>query len=190
MYIDYHFKTIYLTVVLCVYITVLYLFYIKRWFTNLFSFHFLRMRMCTHDNQTMVTEISKTINFWYCFVYNMVVYRMAILFIGIMLLYWQVFLRRVKATNEISTLLTHYTYNTSLDWLTNLAMSTMCQVLFLWKLLHNQTCLFGYVPITNVFECICTVFAHLMIGCAWKSGTYATVSLFSSIQFHRNQQSH
>ena len=68
------------------------------------------MRMCTHGHQMMVTETSKTINFWGRFVYNMVVYWIAILFIGIMFFYWQVFLRRVKAT----TLLTRFAYNTTL----------------------------------------------------------------------------
>ena len=41
------------------------------------------MRMCIRGQQTMVTETSKTINFWGRFVYNMVTYWMAILFIGI-----------------------------------------------------------------------------------------------------------
>ena len=68
------------------------------------------MRMCTHGHQTMVTETSKTINFWGRFVYNMVVYWIAILFIGITFFYWQVFLRRVKVT----TLLTRFAYNTTL----------------------------------------------------------------------------
>ena len=39
---------IYLTVVLCVHVTVLYLFYIKQWFTNLFSFHFQTKDSDTH----------------------------------------------------------------------------------------------------------------------------------------------
>ena len=72
------------------------------------------MCMCTRGHQTMVTETSKTINFWGRFVYNMVIYWMAILFIGIMFLYWQVFLKRVKATNEITTLLTCFAYNMTL----------------------------------------------------------------------------
>ena len=72
------------------------------------------MQMRTRGHQTMVTETSKTINFKGHFVYNMVIYRIAILFIGIMFLYWQVFLRWVKATNETSTLLTCFAYNTTL----------------------------------------------------------------------------
>ena len=41
----------------------------------------MHMRTCGH--QTMVTETSKIINFWGCFTYNMVIYWIAILFIGI-----------------------------------------------------------------------------------------------------------
>ena len=70
--------------------------------------------MRTHGHQTMVTETSKTINFRGRFVYNTVIYWIAILFIGITIFFWQVFLRRVKATNETTTLLTRYTYNTTL----------------------------------------------------------------------------
>ena len=58
----------------------------------------MSMRTCGH--QTMVTEASKTINFWGWFVYNMVIYWIAILFIGITFFYSQVFLRRVKAINQ------------------------------------------------------------------------------------------
>ena len=72
------------------------------------------MRMHTHGHQTMVTETSKMINFWAHFVDNMVIYWIAILFIGIMFFYWQVFLRRVKATNETTTLLTRFTSNITL----------------------------------------------------------------------------
>ena len=70
--------------------------------------------MLTRGHQTMVTETSKTINFWGRFVNNMVIYWKAILFIGIMYFYWQIFLRQVEATNETTTLLTHFTYNTTL----------------------------------------------------------------------------
>ena len=72
------------------------------------------MRMSTRGHQTMVTETSKMINFWGHFVYNMVIYWIAILFIGVTFFYSQVFLRRVKATNETTTLLTRYAYNTTL----------------------------------------------------------------------------
>ena len=72
------------------------------------------MCMRIRGHQTMVTETSKMINFWGHFVYNMVIYWIAILFIVIMFFYWQVFLRRVKAINEITTLLTYFTYNTTL----------------------------------------------------------------------------
>ena len=41
------------------------------------------MHMRTHGHQTMVTETSKAINFWGRFVYNLVIYWIAILFIGI-----------------------------------------------------------------------------------------------------------
>ena len=68
------------------------------------------MRMRTRGHQTMVTETS----FWGHFIYNVVIYWIAILFIGITFFYWQVFLRRVKATNEITTLLTRFAYNTTL----------------------------------------------------------------------------
>ena len=74
------------------------------------------MHMRTRGTQTMVTETSKNINFWgrFGFVYNMVIYWIAILFIGLTFFYWQVFLRRVKATNETTTLLTCFAYNTIL----------------------------------------------------------------------------
>ena len=70
--------------------------------------------MRTRDHQTMVTETTKTMNFWGCFVYNIVIYWKAVLFIGIMFFYWQGFLKRVKATNETTTPLTCFTYNTTL----------------------------------------------------------------------------
>ena len=35
----------------------------------------IRMRMRTRGHQTMVTETSKTINFWGHFVYNMVIWQ-------------------------------------------------------------------------------------------------------------------
>ena len=41
------------------------------------------MRMRASSHQMMVTETSKTINFWGRFVYTMVMYWIAILFIGI-----------------------------------------------------------------------------------------------------------
>ena len=72
------------------------------------------MRMRTYGHQTMVTETSKTINFWGCFVYNMVLYWIAFQFIGITFFYWQVFLRQVKVINETTTLLTRFAYNTTL----------------------------------------------------------------------------
>ena len=72
------------------------------------------MRRRTRGHQKMVTETSKTINFKGCFVYNMVIYWITILFIGITFFYWQVYLRQVKATNETTTLLTHFAYNTTL----------------------------------------------------------------------------
>ena len=72
------------------------------------------MRMRTRGCQTMMTETSKTINFWGHFVYNMVIYWIAILFISITFFYWQVFLRQVKETNKTTTLLTHFPYNTTL----------------------------------------------------------------------------
>ena len=50
------------------------------------------MCMCTRGHQTMMTETSKTINLWGRFVYNMVIYWIAILFIDITFFYWQVFL--------------------------------------------------------------------------------------------------
>ena len=69
------------------------------------------MCMHTRGHQIMVTETNKTINFWGRFVYNMVIYWIAILFISITFFYWQVFLRQVKATNETTTLLSHFAYN-------------------------------------------------------------------------------
>ena len=61
-----------------------------------------------------ITETSKTINFWSRLVYKIVIYWIAILFIGITFFYWQVFLRRVKATNETTTLLNRFAYNMTL----------------------------------------------------------------------------
>ena len=50
------------------------------------------MRMRTRGHQTMVTETSKMVNFWGRFVYNIIVYWIAILFmIAITFFYWQVF---------------------------------------------------------------------------------------------------
>ena len=49
------------------------------------------MRLCTCGHQMMVTEASKIINFWGCFVYNMIIYQIAIPFIGIMFFFLQVF---------------------------------------------------------------------------------------------------
>ena len=72
------------------------------------------MQMRTRGHQTMVTETSKMINFWCHFTYNMVIYWIAILFISMTFFYWQVCLRRVKATNETTTLLTRFVYNTTL----------------------------------------------------------------------------
>ena len=46
------------------------------------------MRMRTRGDQMMVTETSKMINFWGRFVYNMVIYWIAILFFGIMFFCW------------------------------------------------------------------------------------------------------
>ena len=68
------------------------------------------MHMRTRGHQMMMTETSKMFNFWGCFVYNMVIYRIAILFTGITFFYWKVFLSWVKATNETTTLLTRFAY--------------------------------------------------------------------------------
>ena len=119
-------RIIYFTVVLCVYIIVLDLFYLRQLFTNMFSFHFqqriaILMYMCTHNSQTMVKETNKTINFWDYFVYNMILHWLVIPFISLIFFYWQVFLRQVKATNEITTLVAHF-YYTILYCLTNLAI--------------------------------------------------------------------
>ena len=72
------------------------------------------MHMHTYGHQTMVTETSKAINFWGHIVYNMVIYWIAILFIGIAFFYWQVFLRQVKATDKTTILLTCFAYNATL----------------------------------------------------------------------------
>ena len=50
----------------------------------------------------------------------MAIYWIAILLITITFFYWQVFLRRVKATNEKITLLTRFTYNMTLLWINKL----------------------------------------------------------------------
>ena len=54
-------------------------FCIKPSLSNLSSFHFqqriaIRMRLRAHGHQMMVTETSKTTNFWACFFYNMFLY--------------------------------------------------------------------------------------------------------------------
>ena len=92
-------RKIYFNAVICVYLVVLYLFCIKQSLSNLFSFHFQTKHSNTHapthswssNNAYMVTETSKTINFWACFFYNMFLYWIAIPFISIMFLCWQVF---------------------------------------------------------------------------------------------------
>ena len=66
------------------------------------------MCMCTRGHQMMMTETSKTINILGRSVYNMVIYWIAILFL------LASFLRRVKATNETTTLLTCFAYNMTL----------------------------------------------------------------------------
>ena len=64
-------------------------------------------------------------NFWGCFVYNMAIHILDSnpihRYNGFLLTR---FLRRVKATNKTTTLLTRFTYNLTLYWLKNLAMGT------------------------------------------------------------------
>ena len=105
------------------------------------------MRMHTHGHQTMVTESSKTTNFWAHFFYNMFLYWLTIPFIGITFFYSQVYFRKVKAIYKTTTLLACFFYNTIFHWLTNIAMGKTFlkwQVLFLMKDFMQKICLFGY----------------------------------------------
>ena len=43
----------------------------------------IRMRMHTRGHHMIVTETSKTMNFWSRFIYNIVMYWIAILFISV-----------------------------------------------------------------------------------------------------------
>ena len=74
-------RKIYFTVVICVYLIALYLFLhkvitLKPLFIPLSINQriAIRMRMRTHGHQTMVTETSKTNNFWVRSFYNMFLY--------------------------------------------------------------------------------------------------------------------
>ena len=83
-----HQLSLYFAVVICVYIILLYRFYIKWLFTKLFSFHFQRIAIYTCIGTLMVTklmmtETSKTINFWARFFYKMLLLQLAMLFIGV-----------------------------------------------------------------------------------------------------------
>ena len=60
----------------------------------------IRMRMRTRDHHWMATETSKTTNFQARFFYKTFLYWLANLLIDVTFLYWQVFFRRVKETNE------------------------------------------------------------------------------------------
>ena len=68
------------TVVLCVHVTVLRTFFQHKAIGHKsVLFHFqtqdsdMHVYMHTHVHQTMETETGKTINFWGCFIYNMVI---------------------------------------------------------------------------------------------------------------------
>ena len=78
-YINYRCKKIYFTVVICVYLIVLYFFCIKQSLSNLssfyFSFYFQPMDSDMHAHahswpSSDGTETSKTTNFQACFFYN------------------------------------------------------------------------------------------------------------------------
>ena len=57
-----------------------------------------------HSHQTMGTETSKTIKFWHHFIYNMQHYNYNVFLLTS-------FFKWIKATNETTTLLTHFVYN-------------------------------------------------------------------------------
>ena len=68
-------RIIYFTVVLCVYVVVLYFFWLKGLFTNLVSFHFQTQNRDMHVyvhawSPNNSDRTSKTIHFWACFFYN------------------------------------------------------------------------------------------------------------------------
>ena len=85
----------YFTVVISIYLIVLYLFCINQPFSNLFLFHFQTKDSDTHAyaypwSSNDGDRNQQTTNFWACLFYNMFLYRIAIPFIGITFFCWQV----------------------------------------------------------------------------------------------------
>ena len=94
-------RIMYSTVVFCVYVIVLYLFYIKWLFTNLFCSSFkqriaISMHIPTHGRHMMASGTSKTTNFKGLCFYSMFLNWIATLFISMTFFYWQVFFRWLK----------------------------------------------------------------------------------------------
>ena len=94
-------RKIYFTVVICIYLIVLYTFCVKQSFSNLSSFHFQTKDSDTYGYacRTVMTETSKKppfgpVSFITCFY----VYWIAIPFIGIIFFCWKVFFRWIKET--------------------------------------------------------------------------------------------
>ena len=164
LYINYCFEKINFTVVLCVHVIVLYLFYIKWWFTTYFHSTFKQriaicMHMCIRGHQNWWWQ--KPAKQWTfgvaLFITWLAIYWIAILFIGIIFFYWQVFFEMGLSNQWKTTQLTHFAYITTLYWLTNHG--------------HNVSLVPSAFPVKdfvqlNVFVWIYTAFAHLLIGCA------------------------
>ena len=68
------------------------------------------MRTRTHGRHTMVPEISFSASFFY----NTFLYLLTNLFIDVTFLYWQVFFRQVKETNEKTKIQARFFYNSFL----------------------------------------------------------------------------
>ena len=65
------------------------------------------MRTRTHGHHTLVPETSQTAHFFY----NTFLNVLTNLFIDVTFLYWQVFFRRVKETNQTTNLQARFFYN-------------------------------------------------------------------------------
>ena len=145
----------YFTAVLCAYIIVLYLFRIKQLFTNLFSWS-----GCSLSNKgyryTCICALVVAKQWWQKPVRQPTFGPVSLKHVFILvnnpihrcnILYWQVYFRQVKATNDTTTLLARFLYNTIFYWLTDLAIGTTfssCKHFSLWKILCKQMCLLGY----------------------------------------------
>ena len=96
------------------------------------------------------------------------------LFIHVSFLYWQIFFRRVKETNETTNFQAHFFYNVVLYCLTDLPITI---VYFYWQLFS----FLEYFLQTNVFAYICAFYALLIIVCTIQLIFYATPLLKKSM---------